>query len=521
MQASFRERCTWVVALVMCGVLSANGAAQGGAVSFHGPSSSDSPYLVGMQKGMIVASILTTGDAITAPTGGAPYRLAGIPDGCGLFGNGDGTFTLLVNHELSAGVGVPHAHSTTGGGAFISKWVIRQLYGSSCGFDVVSGEDLVQQVAMWNAATSTYDPPALGAVFDRFCSADLPAKSAFKFGAFGFDGRIFMNGEEANGGHAWAHVVTGAPAGTSYELPRLGRMAFENVVANPATGLRTVVVALDDTTPGQVYVYVGTKQNSGNPVQRAGLTNGSLYGVVIPGQPIEPRDPTPALTSPFSLAPLGDVTGQTSAQLDATSDAAGVTRFLRPEDGAWDPENPNDFYFVTTDRIDQVKDGLGSQIARSRLRRLRFFDRTQPELGGTMEILLDGTEAQNMLDNITIDRSGHVLMQEDTGGSAHNAKVWQYDIATDTLKLLAMHDPLRFGDVSLAAKAPFNLDEESSGIIDAGDVLGRGWFIAVVQAHYPKSDPYVVEGGQILAIYDPDSDSRHRSGFNPDLCDGN
>ena len=58
-----------------------------------------------------------------------------------------------------------------------------------------------------------------------------------------------------------------------------------------------------------------------------------------------------------------------------------------------------------------------------------------------------------MLDNITVDSAGRVLLQEDTGGAAHNAKVWQYDIATDTLTLIAQHDPARFGDVGVAATA--------------------------------------------------------------------
>ena len=92
-------------------------------------------------------------------------------------------------------------------------------------------------------------------------------------------------------------------------------------------------------------------------------------------------------------------------------------------------------------------------------------------------------------------------MQEDTGGATHNAKIWQYDIATDTLTMLAQHDPARFGDIGVSATAPFTTDEESSGIIDAQDVLGPGWFLLTVMAHYPASGE-LVEGGQLLALYD-------------------
>jgi hypothetical protein len=44
-------------------------------------------------------------------------------------------------------------------------------------------------------------------------------------------------------------------------------------------------------------------------------------------------------------------------------------------------------------------------------------------------------------------------------------------------------------------------DEESSGIIDAGKLLGQGWFLLDVQAHYNIGDPELVEDGPLLAMY--------------------
>jgi len=99
---------------------------------------------------------------------------------------------------------------------------------------VLSGEDLIRSVQVWNPVTASYAPPAAPAAFNRFCSADLPALSAFYDAASGkgFNGRLFMNGEEAGSeGRAFAHGLDG----TSWELPRLGKLSFENVVANPAT----------------------------------------------------------------------------------------------------------------------------------------------------------------------------------------------------------------------------------------------------------------------------------------------
>jgi hypothetical protein len=87
--------------------------------------------------------------------------------------------------------------------------------------------------------------------------------------------------------------------------------------------------------------------------------------------------------------------------------------------------------------------------------------------------------------------------------------MWQYDIATDKLTLLTKFDPARFGDANLAATAPFTVDEETSGIIDMEDILGPGWFLFDAQAHYTTGiAPELVEGGQLLALYNPALDQK-------------
>ena len=111
-----------------------------------------------------------------------------------------------------------------------------------------------------------------------------------------------------------------------------------------------------------------------------------------------------------------------------------------------------------------------------------------------------------MFDNITSDGLGHLILQEDVGNTAHNGTVWQYDIATDSLKLLLQHDAARFGNIGVPPVAPFSIDEESSGVIPAFDTIGAGWFLLDVQAHYSLGGA-LVEGGQLLAFYNPDSDS--------------
>ncbi len=437
--------------------------------------SAPSAYVVPAAPGVVIKDLLTVGQSVNG------YRMPGIADGLGAFDNGNGTFTLLMNHELSATAGVVRAHGAKG--AFVSKWIVRKS-----DLAVLSGEDAIKQIALWNPTTGGYRAPGAGVALNRLCSADLAQPSAWydATSGLGYDGRLLTNGEESGDeGRAFAHDMDG----TSWELPRLGKMSFENVVAHPGTGTKTLVVGLDDSSPGQVYLYLGNKTSSGSPIEKAGLTNGTLYGLAVEGFPAEiSATGIPSGTS-FALASLGNVENMTGAALEAASVALGVTQFLRPEDGAWDPQHPSDFYFVTTNGF----------TAPSRLWRLRFADLANPTAGGTIAMVLDGSEGQRMLDNLTIDGAGHVYLQEDVGNNAHLGKIWRYDIATDVLTLIAQHDPLRF-----VKGAPLFLteDEEASGIIDATSILGPGWFLLDVQAHY-ATDAETVQGGQLLAMYDP------------------
>ncbi len=455
--------------------------AEAGPGAATGPTSSQSPYVVGSQPGVVTKSILTVGDAV------GEYRMVGIPDGLGAFDNGDGTFTLLMNHELGGTAGVVRAHGATG--AFVSKWTIRKD-----DLSVVAGEDLMQQVATWDATTAMYNQPAKGIAISRLCSADLPQPSALLNPATGkgYDGRIFFDGEEVAGGRAFAHVLDG----TSYELPWMGKAAWENILVNPGTGDKTVVAGFDDTTPGQVYLYAGDKQSAGSPVVRAGLTGGNLYGIKVDGfseeEPL--TGPIPSGTR-FTAHNFGDASAKSAAQIETEGNDNGVTDFFRPEDGAWDPERPSDLYFNTT------ADFNGN----SRVWRLRFDDPSNPAEGGVVDMLLEGNEdggtgqKHHMLDNMTINRHGQLVLQEDTGNQAYLARIWQYDIASDKLTEIAHHDPARFDPPT---PAPFNQDEESSGVIDVSAILGSGWYLLDVQAHYPNG-PELVEGGQLLAMHVP------------------
>jgi len=473
-----------------------------------GPSTTTAPYLVPLNANVTTTSILTVGDSV----GG--YRMAGIPDGLGAFDNGNGTFTVLMNHELGSKLGAVHAHGATG--AFVSKWTVDKST-----LAVTAGEDLIKQTLTWDTATASYKAGAVA--LDRLCSADLPATTAFYNAASGkgyADGRIFMSGEESADGRAFAHFVTGSEAGNSYELARMGNLSFENVVASPHASDKTIVIGLDDSRPGQVYVYVGDKTSTGTALDKAGLTNGKLYGVKVDGAADETRDAAGGFSSAqpnFSMVDFGDVSSLDGKTLQSRSETAGVTEFLRPEDGAWDPNTPGRFYFVTTDRFDTLKpDGahpeynqtftfdqhVTGEDATSRLWQMDFTDPADPSKGGKLTMLLDGNEGQQMLDNMTVTRDGKIILQEDPGNQAYSAKVWQYDIRTDTLIPLAEHDPRLFG-TAVRPTAAITRDEESSGVIDVTDLVGTTngrSYLLTDQIHARNADPALVEGGQLTLM---------------------
>jgi Bacterial protein of unknown function (DUF839) len=458
----------------------------------QGPSSSQSPYLVRSTPGIVTESILTTGDPVGA------YRMAGIPDGLGAFDNGDGTFTVLINHEIAANLGVVRAHGAKG--AFVSKWVV-----DSDTLQVTHGEDLIKRLfrsvgGQWQQVPA--GDPAL--TLGRLCSADLPSVSAYFDAASGLGTteRIFVDGEETGDeGRALGHVATGPNAGSSYLLPALGKFSWENVLPKPAAGTTTVVAGLDDSTPGQVYVYVGVRKGSGTEVDKAGLTGGQLYGLKIDGVATETNGTAlPAGGARFSLVPLGDVSSLTGAQLQAMSVAAGVSNMNRPEDGSWDPSDPRNFYFNTTAAFTGI----------SRIWKLRFDDAANVLAGGIATIAVasppfDAAKPNadqagpRMLDNMTVNQRGQVISLEDVGNNAYLGGVYQYDPSTGAVARIAEHDPARF---VAGGSAFITQDEESSGVIPA-PFLGNGKYLIDVQVHQASPDPELVEGGQLLVLHIP------------------
>jgi len=487
------------------------------AVSAHaqvtGPSSSASPYVLPVASGWNSISILTVGDTGSSTTS---YQMAGIPDGLGAYDNGNGTFTVLMNHEIANNKGVARGPLSKGG--FVSEWVINKS-----DLSVVSGANLIQNVYGWNKAAQASNTTATtGLAFNRLCSADLAPTTGLYNSASGkgTQARIFMNGEESGTTSGWgiANVATGADKGNTYILGKFNLATnsatststdvggWENLLVNPLAQDKTVVIGNNDGGTGimtnSVAVYVGDKQTTGSEIEKAGLTNGTLKFVNVTGMATEGSTSRGATVAPASVA-----NGTRFSLSDTTS-----TTFLRPEDGAWNVKNYNEFYFVTTDRVDLAADGLGTQVGNSRLWRLTFDDITNPDAGGKVDILIDGRTVDGqkvqMFDNLTVADDGMIYLQEDVGGNDHNGKVWAYNPTSDSLVQIFKHDSDKFGDVGVTPTSPFTNDEETSGVIDITSILGRNdgktYLLSVDQAHYTTGISTAnVEGGQLLLLASP------------------
>ncbi len=444
-------------------------------IAFADEGQSSQAWVKPVKPGWQVKPLLNVGDRV----GQRGYRMAGVPDGLGVMDHGNGSLAVFMNHELASDMGKLRSHG--GRGAFVSNWTLDVNT-----LKIVDGKDLVRKVALWlpeehrHIVAATYS-------FNRLCSADLAKPSAFydaKSGK-GFDGRLFLNGEEDRaGGRAFAHVVTGEYAGISYELPHLGKFAWENAVANPATGVKTVVMGMDDSPGGQVYVYVGEKRDTGNPAELAGLVGGHLSALKVTG-------------GRFSLVHLGDVSAMSGDELEQAGRKAGVSNFMRPEDGAWDVNHPNIFYFATTDKID------GS----SQLFQLTFDNVLHPEQGGTIRVVLNARDiGAQMFDNITITSDGKLLIEEDPGDNPHAAAIWQFDPTTGKADKVAVVAPERFIDKN--SPQFMTQDEENSGIVEITDLVrqapwaqaGKRYFLGVLQVHAKLDDAELVENGQLYLL---------------------
>ena len=442
------------------------------------------------------------------------YQMVGIPDGLGARANGNGMSTLFMNHEfVQATLSEPLVGGPQYRGAFVSKWIL------DADGDPVSGERAFDEVFMENtfvgpAAEAGNSTPA----FARFCSGSLAGPH------HGFDRWIYLTNEEEN-----APITFDSKGGLSvaifdneaHALPKLGRYSKENTLVQRNQGTRTVIFSMEDgpaTLDNQLYMYVGKKDRSthASALARNGLDNGKLYAFrsLDSGRNSERTFTSGSVTGEWIEIP--NVETLTDAQLEAASDAAGAMTFVRPEDGAYSPNNRNEFFFVTTGSSSGADNGV-NELGRLYSLRLHPGNPLKP---ATLTIVYNadtvvaaGGDIAISPDNI--DASGQFLMINEDGTTESRAvmaakgrdgSIWRFNLArsavgvdVSTATRVAQLDPPGRDGIPVAPGI-----WETSGIIDASALFGADTWLSDVQAHPPTTAPggatVTVEDGQLFLM---------------------
>ncbi len=423
-------------------------------------------------------------------------------------------------------------------------------------------------------------PPTAG--FIRFCSAFMAGPDE------GFDEYTFFVNEESND-------VIDVPAGAPYgadpalepyrqagysvyvdtdegiydEVASLGRHNHENTVIVPGGWDGVATLSGDDTfdaPSSQLYLHLS------DSLEALKADDGTLYGFRVTatdeGLLDDPSDAFNGAndyheinvgdtwSGEFIQVPDDVARGTTGVApqkaLEDWSNANNVFQFIRVEDIAYDPDDPNVVYFADTgerralpDSVWTTLDTRGGTVDRSATGRLhRALDRVPatglPEVWPAdpngahargrifrMELnsddptvvdsfsvvhdadttMADGTTFMRNPDNLDVGTTS-LMVQED----ASNAKIWQYTLDTGAWRIVG-------GVTHPTAPAA----GESSGIIDMSQWIGAGWWALDVQSHVnlpgtqgpftytvPISGAQITyntrrEDGQLLLMYVPGS----------------
>jgi Alkaline phosphatase PhoX len=454
--------------------------------------------------------------------GGAPgqqYRMVGIPDGLGAHSNGDGTSTLFMNHELGfAARSEPVVGGPKNRGAIVSTWILDE------DGDPIAGRRAYDSIYAEN--TFLGPAPVVGneaqmpRQFARFCSGYLAGPRN------GFDRYVYLTNEEddtANTFDGRGGLSVAIFDNELHTLPDLGHYSKENTVVQPGQETQTVVFSLEDgpaTLDNQLYMYVGKKDRSAgaSSLARNGLDDGSVYV-------FRAFDPTRNSERTFTS---GSVTGEwveipnveslSAAELEAASDAAGAMTFVRPEDGAFNPNNRNELFFDTTGSSTGADDGV-NELGRLYSLRLHPGNPLKPAtltiVYNADTIVAAGGDTAISPDNIDASREFLMINEDGTTESraamaakGRDGSVWRFELVAG---------PVHAVGVSLEGTRVAQLDPpgrdgvpvgpgiwETSGIIDASALFGSDSWLSDVQAHPPTAAPggatVTVEDGQLFLL---------------------
>lgn len=461
------------------------------ALAVPASANSEFSYMEAVASGAQLKVLATSGDTF----GGVLFP--GIPDGIGVLRDGKNA-TIFLTHELSAANATAAGISRANGAA--SAATVSALNLDTASKSITAARDMLSSVVWYDYATKSasstptapagaaakdeYGTPTHTKALNRFCSAHMaqPGELSYRvkgkngeFTTYGYTGPAFFTGEEG-GDESRGFVMN--TEGELVQLPKLGLAAWENFLVNPNSGRATVVMGNEDgsATDSQLFMYVGQKETEGKWYEKAGLTNGQLYVASVNGNGSDNDIRKNAVKGAATMVSFNPINTDVNGKEQNIQARSLGTEFARVEDGAWDPKNPNVYYFVTTesnkDKGATAPNPATPTVSRDggALWRMTFVDVKNPLAGATITMLLDGTEAPYLSkpDNIEVDGAGNVLIQEDPGNNDLVARMVAYRIADGKLATVTKFKNEYF---AVGAKQFITKDEESSGVTDVTDIL--------------------------------------------------
>lgn len=453
----------------------------------------DAPvYVQAVAPGASLQVLATAGDVING------YQIAGIPDGTGAFKSGN-TVKILMNHEI--GYSATSASMARAGGDAAGA-TITEFTMNPTTQKLTNAREFLTSALFYNYSTKTfsatasaptgatekdsYGTPQHTKFLNRFCSASLAPAGRFSYvdpktkKAYGIKDAVFLTGEE--GGDESRGFAVNA-AGQLAQIPGLGLASWETFVTAPTGTKTTALFGNEDgsATDSQLWLYQGTKTNAGAWYQRAGLTNGKTYVMNIGGFKTEAEFRTQVGKGKETAISFATIDASVNGVAQNKAAALVGTSLARVEDGAFDPNDARNYYFVTTEsngnKAATALDPNNKLVTKrdgGALWKLRLTDAKNPALGGKITMLLDGSEApyMNKPDNIEVDGFGNILIEEDPGNNPQVERMFAYRIADGKIAVLTQFNEKMFskaaGDASFITE-----DEEQSGVVNVTSLLRK------------------------------------------------
>ena len=339
--------------------------------------------------------------------------------------------------------------------------------------------------------------------FERFCSATL---SVINGTPYYFTGEEAVNGipPAPPAGHDGSSIAMNAETGQWWETAHFGHLQHENIV--PEKLSKWFFLTTDDDFragfDAHLYAYIADSFEaaiSGDP------SKGSLY-VWKADNAIDSTQIQKGQTLTGRFVPISQAENADSVTLKAAAAAKGAFKFDRLEDAALYRHKKGRFYFADTGKAPRTTRG-----------RIYQFD-VEPgnPTMASLKLVLTATPATTCTTRTTstprpasgLPGGPRVRLPRPAFLAGGYGRIMVYDIEAATLQSVARVNtppPLRPGQW------------ESSGIINAFSILGKGWWLTDVQAHpaTPAARPRPSRGrrscptraagedGQLQAVYIP------------------